>query len=576
MRWPSLRRRLVVWYHPSFRLPFSGNALGGGIDPRRADHVLTWLLDERIVHDRDVHEAPEAHYSDLRRVHEDSWLAALDDNSTVAGLLGMSGVVPVASMVELWRRGVGGTLAAARWVADESGVAASLMGGFHHSGPALGAGFCGLNDIAVAIAVRRSEGLEGTILVLDLDAHPPDGLAAFALPDVEIRSVSGDSEWTADGVFDVRVPLGSGDAPYLHAVDKALDTDTRPVLAFYLAGSDPAVGDALGGLSVTAEGLRERDRRVFRRLNGVPTVVVPGGGYSPRSWALLAGTLAEATRSRKSVPSSYDPIARKIGRVARTLAPFEEEITITEADLGSLLGGPRHDRRFLEHYTRHGLEHALDQYGLFDTLRRMGFSAIELEVQAEAMPHRLRVFGEFAGERHKLMELVLSFRAVESWQTLFIEWLELVDPRASVGRPRPDLPGQASRGLGMARDVASILDVATARLKLDGLSFVPSHFHVAWMARNQAQFIDPVARGKFRALRKYLRDVSLAEASAAVAEGLPTEDGDLIRWTPSLMVRAHSPELLEWIRSTERQAANCERDTLFQLLPVEVPFPQLR
>ncbi|MEZ4319712.1 MAG: hypothetical protein R3F61_19505 [Myxococcota bacterium] len=573
MRWFG-RRRLAVWYHPSFRLPFSGSSLGSGLDARRADNVLTWLLDMRIVREDHVFEAPEADYADLRRVHDDDWLTKLDDPDVVSRIVGTDGPVPVASVVELWRRGVGAAIAASRWVSENDGVAATLMGGFHHAGPDRGGGFCGLNDIAVAIAVRRAEGLKGRILVIDLDAHPPDGLAGFLLPEVDVRSVSGDSNWTAGRIAEVRVPLGSSDRVYLEAVDAVLADVGKPVLAFYLAGSDPARGDRLGGLDVTPEGLRERDRRVFAAIEGVPTVVVPGGGYSPHAWTLLAGTFAQAIGSRRAVASGYDPVARKVGRVARTLAPFEDDIVITEADLGGMLGGPNVEFRFLQHYTRHGLELVLDRYGITDAVHRMGFTHVELELQAGSMPHRVRVFGQHGGARHKLMELTVAYRSLEDWRTVFIEWLELVDPRVPPDSAR-GLPGQAHRGLGLAREVGSMLDVAVQRLHLDGLSFVPSHYHIAFMVRKQACFVDPKVRGRFRALRKYFDGVPLHVASACVERGIPTEDGEDVRWTPSLMVRALSPALRARLDQDAQEARAVERGTLLRLLPREIVLREI-
>lgn len=54
----------------------------------------------------------------------------------------------------------------------------NLLGGFHHARPDVAGGFCPVNDVAVAIAAVRADGFRGRVLVLDLDAHPPDGLAA--------------------------------------------------------------------------------------------------------------------------------------------------------------------------------------------------------------------------------------------------------------------------------------------------------------------------------------------------------------------------------------------------------------
>src|SRR5581483_1098198 len=96
----------------------------------------------------------------------------------------------------------------------------------------------------------------------------------------------------------VVLPKGSGDGPYLDALDGLLK-DLPPVeLAFVLAGGDVLTGDKLGTLGLSVAGARARDLRVVSRLDGVPQVWLPAGGYSPHAWKVLAGTgLALAFRT---------------------------------------------------------------------------------------------------------------------------------------------------------------------------------------------------------------------------------------------------------------------------------------
>ena len=55
-----------------------------------------------------------------------------------------------------------------------------------------------------------------------------------------------------------------------------------PQCVFYLAGADPYEDDQLGGLQLTKQGLRERDRMVIDcvRRAGVPLVITLAGGYA--------------------------------------------------------------------------------------------------------------------------------------------------------------------------------------------------------------------------------------------------------------------------------------------------------
>jgi acetoin utilization deacetylase AcuC-like enzyme len=53
-------------------------------------------------------------------------------------------------------------------------------------------------------------------------------------------------------------------------------------LIVYVAGADPYMEDQLGGLSLTFDGLRERDRLVLWTAlsHNIPVAVVLAGGYA--------------------------------------------------------------------------------------------------------------------------------------------------------------------------------------------------------------------------------------------------------------------------------------------------------
>jgi acetoin utilization deacetylase AcuC-like enzyme len=67
------------------------------------------------------------------------------------------------------------------------------------------------------------------------------------------------------------------------AVQKALD-EFQPEILFYVGGADPYCEDQLGGLSLTKEGLKLRDRQVFEeaRRRKIPVATTLAGGYARR------------------------------------------------------------------------------------------------------------------------------------------------------------------------------------------------------------------------------------------------------------------------------------------------------
>jgi acetoin utilization deacetylase AcuC-like enzyme len=82
-----------------------------------------------------------------------------------------------------------------------------------------------------------------------------------------------------------------------HALPTVMASD--PQCVFYLAGADPYEDDQLGGLRLTRDGLRQRDRMVIDavRAAGVPLVIVLAGGYARRvedTVRIHAATIEEA------------------------------------------------------------------------------------------------------------------------------------------------------------------------------------------------------------------------------------------------------------------------------------------
>ena len=76
----------------------------------------------------------------------------------------------------------------------------------------------------------------------------------------------------------------------------------HPECVFYLAGADPYEDDQLGGLRLTREGLRQRDRIVIKTAAaaGLPLVITLAGGYARHvedTVAVHVATVEEATKA---------------------------------------------------------------------------------------------------------------------------------------------------------------------------------------------------------------------------------------------------------------------------------------
>jgi acetoin utilization deacetylase AcuC-like enzyme len=85
----------------------------------------------------------------------------------------------------------------------------------------------------------------------------------------------------------------------------------QPELVVYAAGADPFYADQLGGLSLTFDGLEERDRLVIwtARTRGIPVAIVLAGGY------------AESVEDTITIHANTAAVAKEVVEKVRAGAP---------------------------------------------------------------------------------------------------------------------------------------------------------------------------------------------------------------------------------------------------------------
>jgi acetoin utilization deacetylase AcuC-like enzyme len=545
-------RDLAVWYTPEYRFPLSALEARTGFQPRRADFALWFLLERHALGRRNLRAPRRAEYHELARVHTPELLDSLGRPETLARVWSLDpSDVPVDETMNTIRLACGATIDAARELLSPANPrtvgrrALNLLGGFHHARPDVAGGNCPVNDVAVAVAAVRAEGFKGRVLVLDLDAHPPDGTAAClaADPSCWIGSLSG-SQWNAlpEAVDETLLPERAGDAAYLEALEALLGRMPHGELAFVLAGGDVLAADPVGRLGLTLDGCRARDLRVVDALLRVPSLWLPAGGYSADAWRVLAGSgLALGIHSRAPVPQDYDPLLHRFSAIASSLSAHE----LGEPDAGmdevaEQLGISTPRRRLLlGFYSAEGLEHALHRYGVLGELRRMGYGPFRAELHKEGVGQSARLVDAPSGQT--LIEVVLERAEVAGARMLYVHWLTLRNPRARFSAERPALPGQDVPGLGLAPEIEEMLLRMAARLGLEGIAFRPSAYHLAFAGRATLRFVDPARQGRFEALVDLLSGLPLAEATRAVAEGRVRLDGKSYAWEADEMVKWLQP-----------------------------------
>ena len=273
-----------VLYSPRYHVD-----IGPHVFPtRKYPLVHARLLEQGVIAQRDVVDPRAAAWDDLALVHTHEYLVKIRDGTLTHEDIAQLELPWSSEMVEGFRVMVGGTIDAARLAVRQRAIVGHIGGGLHHAFPNHGEGFCPFNDVAVAIRVLQHDGVQRAA-VIDLDVHHGNGTAFIFESDPRVFTFSMHQQhnypmWKPRGSLDIGLMDGTGDADYQRQLEEALPAvmESNPECLFYLAGADPYEQDQLGGLSLTLDGLRARDRIVIdqARRSGLPMVVVLAGGYA--------------------------------------------------------------------------------------------------------------------------------------------------------------------------------------------------------------------------------------------------------------------------------------------------------
>jgi histone deacetylase 11 len=315
MTTPSKRSVRVV-YSRHYNIGFLGVERLHPFDSRKYGRAWAVLRAELGPRLKPLHLAVprQVRPAELELVHSPEYLRTLRNSDCIARVLELPALRRVPAWLLDWavlrpmRWATMGTIVAAR-AALEHGIAINLSGGYHHAKPAAGEGFCVYSDIALAIRQLRIEGRLGAadrIAYIDLDAHQGNGVCHQFMDDATLfafdmynESVYPCHDVAAHERIDCDLPLrphcpGSEYlallrgrlGPFLDSVGRSSGLG----LAIYNAGSDVWTADRLGGLDLSADDVLERDLFVVSELRrrGLPTVMLPSGGYCPESYRLLA------------------------------------------------------------------------------------------------------------------------------------------------------------------------------------------------------------------------------------------------------------------------------------------------
>jgi acetoin utilization deacetylase AcuC-like enzyme len=283
---------IAVVHHPDYVAPAAGhpqNMRGG--DPARSTYQWNknGLIRELLADSGagiDWHVPQPVPIAWLEAVHDPAYVAEVLEVRVPREKERRLGFPVTAEVARRARVVPGGTYLAAK-LALERGFAANSAGGSHHALADTGAGFCVFNDLAIAAVQLEAEGLR--TLIVDCDVHQGDGTAALTAgrPGIATYSIHAEKNFPvrkARSTLDVPLADGVGDAAYLETLERTLTPlidGFAPDLILYQAGVDPFVGDRLGRLALTQDGLDHREGLISRLAiaRGLPLASTVGGGY---------------------------------------------------------------------------------------------------------------------------------------------------------------------------------------------------------------------------------------------------------------------------------------------------------
>ncbi|MFP3946045.1 MAG: histone deacetylase [Archaeoglobaceae archaeon] len=268
---------------------------------------LLYTID--LFKQRGVFEKPEfklldplkATEEDLEDVHQSRYIQFLKQKSKTGGMIDLDTKIPVG-LFDIALLAAGGAIKAAKSIleGEVDNAFAMVRPPGHHAKPYIGAGFCYLNNIAIAVKWLQRNGI-GKVLIIDWDAHHGDGTQEIFYEDDSVLFISlhqvplfpgtGYPEEVGKGKgqgYTVNVPLppGSSDDSYMLVLEEVIEPIAQEFDPDFIAvsvGMDNHFTDPLTDLAITARGYAEMMSRAVELSQELCQGRIFGvleGGYS--------------------------------------------------------------------------------------------------------------------------------------------------------------------------------------------------------------------------------------------------------------------------------------------------------
>ncbi|MDP3889410.1 MAG: histone deacetylase [bacterium] len=309
-------KKLPIVYHDNYDISFWKLEKLHPFDTQKYSKVYHYLQFNMELAADCFYKPEPVSENDLLLAHSPEYLDSLNQSINVARI---AEVFPLKfvpnfllqrNLLTPMKYATGGTILGAQ-LALEYGWAINLSGGYHHAKRNSGEGFCFFADIPIAIQKLWKKKPNLKVMIIDLDAHQGNGVESILKNDKRIHIVdlfNADiypQDIQAAQYIKTKLPVHCGitNEPYLSTLKSGLSNALNkftPDLIIYNAGTDIFKEDPLGRMSITQEGIIERDQFVFNtaQKQNIPILMVLSGGYAPESAHIISKSVEKIIASR--------------------------------------------------------------------------------------------------------------------------------------------------------------------------------------------------------------------------------------------------------------------------------------
>lgn len=276
-----------IYYHPLYTKGIDSKST---FPKERYDLIKDELATSELSNIITIKTPHQAKVEDIYRVHSKNYVDAFLKSELSEKQVREIGLKPWSNkIIDRTLLLTGGSLSALLDLYKGAPVAANMAGGTHHAFRDRGSGFCIFNDIAICAIKAIEKFSYNKVLIIDLDVHQGDGTASILKENKKVYTFSIHCKQNfpfkkETSNTDIEIESGADDRTYLNMLKESLGA-LHPVesdIIFFQAGVDTLSTDRYGKLSLTTEGLNERNKLVFdfARKRKNPMLILMGGGYS--------------------------------------------------------------------------------------------------------------------------------------------------------------------------------------------------------------------------------------------------------------------------------------------------------